>query len=417
MATSNVAGSRIVVENNISLETIRLKDKKHVIMQVADKRYEKDLEQGDTVVVQQFPNLFGNMGGTAGTSITESDWAISSFQITVDQVYQNARNVKDIEELQSNLNLVSKISERYAFASANNDDQFVASFFTEAFASNKVNDKSPVTLSTSNTYSNVVAVKQKLEEQNAATDVMLFVSPAINSALRKENILDSSDRGLDIRLNGYVGSYDGFKVMVTNNLPHVRTLTLDTQVTAADTFSITGNESDSTTSNTSGTGGFKNRTVTFTYVAAGTAAAAGEISLGATLADTQQNTIDAINGTGTPGASTYIELSTADRQSLKNGFTNLSAFSSDVATLRTALYSPVAETFTAGTNVFGADAVLMAAVATDSINYVGQMDKFKITDAETGFFSRILQEKIYGGKVLGENAKGIATNEILTGQA
>lgn len=413
MANSIVAGNRIVIENNISMETIRLKDKKHVIMQVADKKYESDLEQGDTVTVQQFPNLFGNMGGTAGASITESDWAIQSFNVSVDKVYQNARNLKDIEALQSNLNLVSEIADRYAFGSANNDDQFVASFFTEADSNNKVNDKAPVTLSSTNTYSNVVAMKQALEEQNADTDVMLFVSPAIASKFRLENILDSTDNGLDMRLNGEVGKFDGFTVMKTNNLPHVRTLTLDTQPTAGDTFTIAGSQSQST----SGTGGFAALNVTFTIVAAGAAAAAGEVALGATLADTQQNIIDAVNGTGTPGASTYFELASADRVALENGFTNLGAFTSDVATLRTALYSPATETFTAGTNVFGVDAVLMAAVAKDAISFVGQMDKFKITDAETGFFSRVLQEKIYGGAVLGENAKGIATNEVVTGNA
>lgn len=256
-------------------------------------------------------------------------------------------------------------------------------------------------------------MKQALEEQNADTDVILFISPAIASKFRLENILDSADQGLDIRLNGEVGRFDGFKVAKTNNLPHVRTLTVDTQVTAGDTFTIAGSESQST----SGTGGFTARNVTFTFVAAGAAAAAGEIALGATKAATQQNIIDAVNGTGTPAAATYIELAAADRKALSNGFTNLGAFASDKATLRTALYSPATETFTAGTNVFGADAVLMAAVSQNAISFVGQMDKFKITDAETGFFSRVLQEKVYGGAVLGENAKGIATNEVATGNA
>ena len=398
----------IVLENLLQKETIKLKDKLTVIKQVANTKYQGDLkQQGDTVTVQTFPNHFGNMGGTAGDDITLDDWAITGEQLTVDQVFQNGAKVKDIEEVQSNLSLIGQLSNRYAFSSALNEDQYIASFFTDALTDNKAGNQSPISLGVSNTYSTVTDLKRRLSEQNAFQSRMLFVSPAIHEKFRLENILDSSNLGLETRLNGEVGRIDGFRVMETNNLPHVITHTVDTQPTNGDTFSITGR-----IKTTSGTGGYANQTVTFTIVTAGTASSAGDISLGATLADTQANIVNAINGTGTPGASTYIEISAANRVALKNGFVQSTAFTSNVATIRSAITMPTAETYTAGTNVFGSDAVLMAAVDMEAINYVSQMDKFKVRDREQGFAANILQERVYGGKVFAENSKGIATAEI-----
>jgi len=48
----------------------------------------------------------------------------------------------------------------------------------------------------------------------------------------------------------------------------------------------------------------------------GNATAAGDVSLGANEAASYANLVLAINGTGTPGASTYIEVSDDDREAL-----------------------------------------------------------------------------------------------------
>lgn len=409
MVESAVAGSQIVVENLLQRETINLKDRLTRIKQVANTKYQGDLKnQGDTVTVQTFPNAFGNMGGTAGGTISTPAWAVKDEQLQVTEVMQNGRKVKDIEEVQSNLNLTSGFSERFAYFSADNEDKYIASFFTDADSNNKLQNQSPLTLTSSNTYSSVTSLTRVLSQNNSYNSRMLFVSPAIHEKLRLENILGSTEGGLSMRLNGLVGRMDGFEVIETNNLPHVRTLTVDTQVTATDTMTIPGLVVDTT-----GVAGYVTSNVVWTFVAAGAAAAAGDIALGATLAATQANIVNAINGTGTPGASTYIDVSAADRVALKNLFINISDFSSDVATVRTSVTTAFTETFTAGTNIFGSDAILMTAVDKEAINAVFQMDKFKVKDLNDAFSANILQEKIYGGKVFDENAKGIATIEII----
>lgn len=114
--------------------------------------------------------------------------------------------------------------------------------------------------------------------------------------------------------NGYVGaSSSGFHIYKSNNLPTTVVYTMDTINTAAKTFTIAG--------------------VTFTFVASGTAAAAGEISIGANVAANKTNFLAAINGTGTPGATTYIELSVANRRKLTNAGVSASAFSGDDTTI------------------------------------------------------------------------------------
>ena len=400
----------IITEALLQKEVIRLKDKKTVIKQIANTMYEGVLkQQGDTVSVQTFPDTFGVVGGTAGGTIAIRDWAIAKEQLVVNEVYQNGAKVADIEEVQSNIDIRSKLAERFAFASATNEDQFIASLVTGADSANILQDRDPLTLSATNTYSAITALKRVLSQNNAFESGALFVSPAIFEKIKLEDMFDNSDAGVEVRLNGRVGRIDGFQILETNNLPHVRTLTMDTIPTATDTMTIAGK-----VPLTSGRGGYTDLNVVFTFVASGTAANPGEISIGANVAAAKANTILAVNGTGTPGATTYIEVSAASRAALKNGFVKMGASFSAThkINIQSASTLTVSETFTPATNIFGADAVLMFASDRMAINFVSQMDKFKIKDLNDAFSANILQEKVYDGKVFAENAKGLATIEI-----
>lgn len=400
----------IITENLLQMETIRLKDKQAVIKQLANLKYQGTLRKsGDTVSVQQFPNTFGNIGGTAGADISQQDWTITKFTLTVDQTWQNGVIVKDIEEVQSNLDLQGQIANRFAYSSSDHEDQYIASLVTQAYSANILSDRSPVTLSTSNTYSTILGLKTALSKVNARGVRALFVSPEIHEKLLLDALLTYTEKGLEFRLNGEIGRVAGFRVFETNNLHHVIGLTMDTIPTDTDTMTLQGLELDTTN------GGYKAKNIVFTFVGAGAAAAAGDIAIGANVAAAQQNTIDAINLSGTAGATTYIAIAAADITALKNAFISCgTSFSSDIVNIRSSFEMTTAETFTPATNLFGDDAVLMFACDMNAINFVGQFDRVKVTDAPLGFRMNILQEKVYKGKVLGENAKGIATVEIKT---
>lgn len=94
--------------------------------------------------------------------------------------------------------------------------------------------------------------------------------------------------------NGYRGDFLGFKVYQSNNVTHTQTITLST-VANTNTVTIAG--------------------VTFTFATVATNA--GDVDLGASDTDAAANFVLAFNGTGTPSATTYIDLSTANRKKIK----------------------------------------------------------------------------------------------------
>lgn len=97
--------------------------------------------------------------------------------------------------------------------------------------------------------------------------------------------------------NGKIANRFGFGLKLSNNLPYTATLTTSAAIGNGETVTING--------------------VTFTFKDAA-AANPGEIYSGGTDAETTTILVDAINGAGTPGANTYIEISEEDRQLLES---------------------------------------------------------------------------------------------------
>jgi hypothetical protein len=96
--------------------------------------------------------------------------------------------------------------------------------------------------------------------------------------------------------NGAVAKRFGFSLKLTNNCPYSATLTTSATISNGETVVING--------------------VTFTF--ATTATNAGDVDLGSSDAEATDNLVAAINGTGTPSATTYIELSAENRQLIES---------------------------------------------------------------------------------------------------
>ena len=71
----------------------------------------------------------------------------------------------------------------------------------------------------------------KLDEANVPDGGrVLFVTPAFASLLRQNPVFDGTAKGLDWRLNGYIGQISGFMVFKSNNLGSgVTALAMDDQ--------------------------------------------------------------------------------------------------------------------------------------------------------------------------------------------
>jgi len=134
-------------------------------------------------------------------------------------------------------------------------------------------------------------------------------------------------------LNGFQGRAVGFDVYESVNLPTSATLTMATNPTADDTVTIKG--------------------VTFTFKA--TPSNAGEVDVGTDAATSQTNLRNAVNGTGTPGATSYIALSTANRRKLTNAGVSMGAWATNAAVVTAYGKQANSETFTATADGWGTE--------------------------------------------------------------
>lgn len=354
-------------------------------------------KEGDTVRVQNLPDVEWNKGGTAGADITASSFAITQESLTISDTFQINEEITDLQEVQYNRILMSDITSRIAEGQARVQDKYVAAMVRDANASNQFNEATPLAVTVANSLTTVEQLRVALEDQNVdvgAGDVGLFISPNFASLLRQGNWLTNTEAGVDVNIKGYLGRCSGMNIYQSNLLPSVVNLTMDTQPTANDTLTING--------------------ITWTYVAAGTAAAAGEIALTGSLAGDQANLINAIMGTGTAGAATYVDVSAANRTALENLDIYVGTFASNVAKITASSTLTVSETFTAVTNIFGTVGKLAFAIKKGAINIAYQLNKMKVTEATQGFRSNILGEMVAGRKVFATDAKKIATTRIVS---
>jgi hypothetical protein len=168
----------------------------------------------------------------------------------------------------------------------------------------------PITLSASNPDDVVATVVQLLQEGNAygSGNPYIMMSP---KQAKFFNLFamgagySFADRALESGMFMLGGgeriirgavAFGGLDVIVTNETPRTARLTVSSTVTANDTVTVNG--------------------VVFTFVAS--PAAAGDVDVEASAEAQIDSLVLAINGTGTPGTDTYIELSAANRAILTN---------------------------------------------------------------------------------------------------
>ena len=202
-------------------EVIRNRDQKNVFFNFVNSDYTGELKKaGDTVTVQTLPTLSFATGGTAGAAITATDFTITSENLVVDQVAQLRVTLKDIEQTQSNLSLEQKVAQRFAEAEARLmdtviRDQILVTQVADIPAANKLDSGAPITLTSSNVFAAIEALKVALANQNVMDNITVFVSPRAASLLRQSGVLDNSDTGFMTRQKGALGLISGMKMVET----------------------------------------------------------------------------------------------------------------------------------------------------------------------------------------------------------
>lgn len=167
--------------------------------------------------------------------------------------------------------------------------------------------------------------------QNMALVVDSYAAADIEQYLMGKDI----DIAGSVFKNGYSGVVRNAQLYVSEQLPGQVTLTLAAAATADDTFTING--------------------VVFTAKAAPNVA--GEFDVENSAANQAATLVLAINGTGTPGVDTYIELSAADRATLTNAGISATADGAVLTIRSRSGRISVSETFTDAGSVFSNNAL------------------------------------------------------------
>lgn len=207
----------IVVANLLQSQMLDKLDQNLVAKAYCNTQFEGELKkQGTTVQVPIFPDIAWTTGGTAGGTITGADFAVTSDTLTVAQVAQVNRHVQNFEEVRSNFNLMSQLTDRMVQGLAEVYDDHI---FAVANAGAGTALTSGIT-GASDVVAGIEAMAVAMDNANVdRSDRVLFVSPTVASYIRQAGIYDATETGLAVRTKGYIGMVAGFAVIMTTNLP------------------------------------------------------------------------------------------------------------------------------------------------------------------------------------------------------
>ncbi len=140
----------------------------------------------------------------------------SSVMLTIDRAKAFNFQVDDVDKTQANVNLLRAAMSEAASAIADEADSYIYGLYGDVSSDNTIKI-------TGATYEDVVDLlisareKLLLSNVNSNTPTVLEVSPAVAAIILKSKILQSTDNS-ESMTNGYIGSFVGFDIYVSNNI-------------------------------------------------------------------------------------------------------------------------------------------------------------------------------------------------------
>lgn len=319
----------------------RVHSRVDVYRAIASFEEQATLKSGD-VVHRPYHTVPSVKAYTRGTAVTIQDQTVTDESLTVDQSFVTPFYVDDLDALQSNYPLMNKLADEAAIKLSNKIDGDVLGEYDQA--DSDVDDGTlggtsgnGITVTTSNIQAIFAAAKRKLRKTLNSNfkegDLFAAVSPHFEETLLKYLAGRETVLGDSTGMNGHIGKYFGFDLYSSNSVGWSAELVLSTIPTAGDTITING--------------------VVLTAAADGAATAAGEFSIQTTNDLAAAELVKLINGTGTAGADSYIDVSTANR-ALLDGITATYSASTDILSLKAEGWASVAvsETLTPAANIW-----------------------------------------------------------------
>lgn len=190
---------------------------------VVNRDYEGEIaEKGDTVRITSIsrPTIAPYVKGT--TVIAPEQLTDAESVLTIDQAQYFAFEVDDVDARQAAGNLIPEAMSESAYGLRDVADQYVASLYTGAHASNQI---STTTVDDGDkAYAQLIALKVKLDEADVPDeDRWCVIPPWYHGLLLGNNkFVDASAYGSTRPIrNGEVGEAAGFTLLKSNNVPVV----------------------------------------------------------------------------------------------------------------------------------------------------------------------------------------------------
>lgn len=192
-------------------------DAEYVGVRNCNRDFEGDIKQfGDTV----YTNAIGAITVFSYTKNTDmsSPETLTSTQksISINQVKGFNFQIDDVDRAQAKPKIMQAAMKAAANSLANTADAYVYSLYGQVDQNNIITN---ATFEDTDVVDTLLTLKEKMLKKNIGSSVetVLEVSPTIAKLILKAKISKASDN-FEMLENGYIGSFLGFKIYVSNNI-------------------------------------------------------------------------------------------------------------------------------------------------------------------------------------------------------
>lgn len=192
-------------------------DKQYIAVRNCNREFEGAIKgMGDRVKISSIGkvNVFDYTKNTdMSAPATMSD---SSVTLTISRAKAFNFQIDDVDKTQAKAGLLQAAMREAANAIADDADAYIYGLYTEVTSANTLTKASA---SYNDIIDLLIKAREKLLSNNVSSnsETVLEVSPAVAALILKAKILQSTDNGEAIR-NGYLGSFVGFDIYVSNNI-------------------------------------------------------------------------------------------------------------------------------------------------------------------------------------------------------
>ncbi len=354
--------------------------------------------EGDTVhrVIMSYPASAVYVPGTDITAVAVTG---SKESLTIGTWFASDVIIDDTEKKQSILDIGQLAAKRMMADHNNRIEQAVLAEVTNA--SWTLDDGNVGGTAGNNAIINTANYRQVFTAASAKLDMtdapLAGRTAVIGSHFLQTMKLDVANKntvyGDGALTRGIITNMFGWDILYSNNLPYSASLAIGTIPVATDTVTIAG--------------------VTFTAAANGAATNAGDFSISTTADLAAANLVLAINGTGTPGATTYVDISAENRFLLTLKRRVVATFTTPNMAIVGYGDITVAETLTPAGDVWSAQRQDALFCVKGSVNIVVQIPPIvEVVRAQKQFADIVKSMVGFGKKTYGDGARTMVRVKI-----